>query len=492
MSWARILLFFHDAWVNLRWVDVIDVLVVTVFFYTVITWFRTARSRFVLTGLGVLGGLYALARALDMYLTLLLFQAAITVAVFALVVIFQEEIRRSFERLGSTHPLSLKRSAAGSDDLLDPMIETIATLARQRTGALLVFKGREPLERHMSGGFELDGRFSAPLLHSIFDTSSAGHDGAVIVDQGIIRKFGVHLPLSIGRRGEVPAGTRHAAGLGLSERSDAFVVVVSEERGTISVARDGRIQVVTPSELHTRLQEFLSDVSPEPRAVSIVRRTVRNPGAKAISLVLAVASWLFLFGSHGDMLARTYTVPVGYRNLPDDWLLEEPKPFELVVTVSGTDRAFQGLKPDSLRVSLDVSHIRAGAQKIAVTDKDLNLPSRLSLHGVDPDVVTVIAHNTVTRDVSVRAQTTGRLPNGLWLKSLRVSPATIPIVVRQSDANALTQVLTEPVDLGTVNETVTVPRKIDVPKGARLSVAASGSVDVTVEVAPLGRPAGSK
>ncbi len=492
MSWSNILLFFHDAWTNLRWVDVADVLVVTVFFYTVITWFRTARSRFVLTGLGVLGALYFVARALDMYLTLLLFQAAITVALFALVVIFQEEIRRAFERLGSAQALHLKRARASSSELVEPMVETLASFARHRIGALVVFKGREPLERHLSGGYELEGRFSDPLLNSIFDTSSAGHDGAVIVDQGLIRKFGVHLPLAIGRRGEVPAGTRHAAGLGLSERSDAFVVIVSEERGTISVARDGRIQVVDPATLRTRLSAFLNEVSPAPHAVSIVRRTIRNPGAKAVSLALSVAAWLFLFGSHGDMLARTYSVPVGYRNVPDDWILEEPKPLEAVVTLSGPDRAFQSLKPETLRISLDVSHIRAGQQKLPISEKDLNLPSRISLHGVDPDSITVVAHDTVTRDLPVRAQTTGHLPQGVWLKALRVSPTSVPIVMRRIDSGTITQVLTEPVDLSNINESATIPRKIDVPKGARLSIAASGSVDVTVEVAPLGRPASSK
>ncbi len=491
MSWSRVVLLFRDAWVNLRWVDVVDVLVVTVFFYTVITWFRTARSRFVLTGIGVLGALYFVARALDMYMTLLLFQAAITVAVFALVVIFQEEIRRSFERLGSTQPLALKRNAHPSFDFVDIVVDTLSALARQKTGALVVFKGREPLERHLSGGVPLDGRISDAILQSIFDTSSAGHDGAVIVDQGVIRKFGVHLPLAIGRRGEVPAGTRHAAGLGLSERSDALVVVVSEERGTISVARDGRLSVVSPGELRSRLLSYLTEVSPEPRAVGAVRRMFRNPGAKAMSLVLAVASWLFLFGSHGDMLARTYTVPVGYRNVPDDWILEEPKPLEVLVTLSGTDRAFQSLRPESLRVSLDVSHIRAGQQKLTIGDRDLNLPARISLHGVDPDAVTVVAHDTVTRQVPVRPQTTGRLAPGLWLKALRVNPATVPVVVRRVDVNTIANVLTEPVDLGTINETVTVPRKIEAPKGTRLSMTTSGSVDVTIEVGVMGKPGSS-
>lgn len=492
MTSARILLFFGDVWANLRWVDVIDVLVVTVIFYTAITWFRTARSRFVLIGLGVLGALYVVARALDMYLTLLLFQAAITVAVFALVVIFQEEIRRAFERLGSTHRLKFRRSQGTSSDIAQVVVQTLSALAHQKTGALVVFKGTEPLERHLSGGIELDGQLSPALLQSIFDSSSAGHDGAVIIDSGLVRKFAVHLPLASNRSPETQTGTRHAAAVGLSERSDAFVVVVSEERGTLSVAKDGRLTVVAPDVLRSRLNAFLRDVSPAPKAEGVVRRMFSDPGAKAMSLAMAVATWLFLFGSHGEVSARTYTVPVGYHDLPDGWILEEPKPLQARITLSGNDRAFQQIDPSSLMISLDASHIRAGAQKLSIQEKSLSLPPRISLHSVEPEVVTVVAYDTVTREVTVRPQTTGKLAVGLWLKGLHANPTTVPIVFKRTESSPTMQLLTEPIDLGTLTDTVILRRKLEAPKGARLAASAPATVEVTVEVGTLPKPGADK
>jgi DNA integrity scanning protein DisA with diadenylate cyclase activity len=108
-------------------------------------------------------------------------------------------------------------------------------------GALIVIPGRESIERHTEGGIEIDARLSEPLLLSLFDPNSPGHDGAVVIQGSRISAFAVHLPLST-----VPAGrgTRHAAALGLAERCDALCVVVSEERGTISLAREGAIRPI--------------------------------------------------------------------------------------------------------------------------------------------------------------------------------------------------------------------------------------------------------
>jgi diadenylate cyclase len=484
---ARIILYFRDVWANLRYADVLDVLVVAVLIYTAISWLRTARSRFVLTGMGVLAGLYAVARALDMYLTLLLFQAAIAVALFALVVIFQEDIRRAFELLGSTRPLRLRKRQALSADTLDAMVQAIGALAKQSTGALIVFKGREPLERHLSAGIDLDGRFSAPLLFSIFDTSSAGHDGAVIVEHDNVVKFGVHLPLAADSPNGAPTGTRHSAGLGLSERSDAFVVIVSEERATISVARNGRIAVVTVRELRARLQEFLNEVEPHPSPGGLLRGVTRGVGTKALSLLIAVGGWLVFFGSHGDVIARTLTVPVGYRNVPDGWVLDEPKPLKARVTLSGPDRAFQQLDSSSLMIAADVSHVRAGASKITIGEQDIELPPRITLHSVDPQVVTVSAYETIVRDVPVKPQTTGHLIGGRTIKQIHVIPSMIPIVMRKADIGSITKVLTEPIDLDSIGETERMTRKLDLPNGARLPAASPTAVEVVVELAPQGK-----
>ncbi|MCU0693678.1 MAG: diadenylate cyclase [Polyangiaceae bacterium] len=470
---------------QLRLADVVDVLVVTVVLYGAIAWFRTAQSRFVLAGLSMLAALYFVARVLELHLTLVLFQAGITVALLALVVIFQEDMRRVFERIGTSGPLPPR--AADKSDAADLLVEALATLTRSRTGALVVLKGREPLDRHVTGGIRLDGKLSAPLLCSIFDTSSAGHDGAVIIQDGRVQAFGVHLPLSNRVTGQEPFGTRHTAALGLSERSDAQVLVVSEERGKVSIAQNGKLDVVEgAAELKWRVTAFLAALSPRPRASRWKRALSRNVGAKLLALGIATGTWLAVVGYQGEVEARTFTVPVTFRDLPAGVMLDQPRPTDVLVTVAGPGRAFDRLDPTSIVVAMNVNELHAGPQVVPIRGSDLNLPSNLTVHRVVPDAVTVVAHNTVSQKVSVVASTEGWLRQGLKLESVRVEPKALRLLVKRSEAGTITQLVTAPVLLSSITETTTVQREVDVPSGTRLADREPSSVRVTVQVTKLG------
>ncbi len=162
-----------DLWARLRPADVLDIAVVAVAIYVIVSWVRRARTRFVLGGLGALAGLYLLARLLDMVLTLVIFQAGLTLAVVTLIVVFQEDIRRAFERIAMRGRLRRPAAASAHTDLRELLVSSLMDLARRRVGALIVLRGGEPLARHLSGGFTLQGRPSEPLFASIFDTGSA-------------------------------------------------------------------------------------------------------------------------------------------------------------------------------------------------------------------------------------------------------------------------------------------------------------------------------
>jgi diadenylate cyclase len=318
---------------QLRLADVLDVLVMSVLIYAAISWLRGAQSRFVVRGIGGLVALYFVARLLGMQLTLFVFQAVLTVAVVALVIIFQEDIRRGFERIAVRARLGARKAGAPEETTVRTVVRAVARLAAERTGALIVFKGREPLERHLSGGVLLHGRLSDQLLYSIFDTSSPGHDGAVVIDAGLVERFGVHLPLSTDPDGQ-GRGTRHAAALGLAERSDAFVIVVSEERGRISVAHAGSLRELSPTQVQEQLRDFVRQTT----AGGLRARSgsLRRFGLKVLSVALAVVAWVVITRVQAETLERTLTVPVTYRNVPDAWMLEEPDPPSVRVTLTGT------------------------------------------------------------------------------------------------------------------------------------------------------------
>jgi len=479
----------RDLWARIRPADLADIAVVATLVYAAILWFKTARTRFVIAGLAALALLYGVARLLRMQLTLYLFHIGLTVALVALVVIFQEEIRRAFERIGSSRLLPGVQKAAGSGRLIEVLVSSVAAMAAKRTGALIVLRGKEPLERHVTGGVELHGVPSEPLLLSLFDPKTPGHDGAVLIDGGIITRFAAHLPLSTQVKEDARHGTRHTAALGLSERSDALVIVVSEERGTISVARGGVLEVLASgAELEQRLQAFSSEIAPEQHMPWQKRLFARNLREKALSLAIAVGAWLAVFGYEGDTIARTYTVPVVYHDLPENWLLEEPRPAEVRTTIAASSGAFQLLEPKELSIELDLAELRAGSQVVVLSDRALRLPAGFTVHRIDPRQVVVVAHPTVRLRVPVRVATRGQLRRGLRLGKLTAVPDRVTLIGRADEREKPAFVPTEAIDLGELEANDTLRRPLLPPKTARLAPGAPSEVDIRVEIAGSAAP----
>jgi uncharacterized protein (TIGR00159 family) len=465
---------------TLRLVDVIDVAVVSVFVYGVISWVRRARSRFVLLGLAALVALYFAARLLRMYLTLFLFQVGLTVAVVTLVVIFQEDIRRGFERLATARLLRQGRPQAGTYDLIATIVRAATTLGQRRVGALLVFKGKEPLERHIVGGIALDGRLSEPLLYSIFDPSSEGHDGAVVVEGGLVTKFAGHLPLS--SQEGTQRGTRHTAALGLSERSDALIVVVSEERGTVSVAHGGRLtETVTPEELTARLTEFFERISPQNAANASRRAFSRNFGTKLASVAIACAAWFVVVDQQAQTSARTVMVPVVYEGLPKGLWLDDPPVREASVTLTGTRRSL-GQLPETLVATVDVSQVVPGQQRLPIAEGQLNLPAGVELSSVEPPAVTLTVYRSATVEVPIKPDLVGHLPPGKVLGKVTVEPANLVVEVRRRDQNHLDSIPTTPIDIGDLDSTQRQVQELLIPPKARLVRGQPTAVSVTLPV----------
>src|SRR5215468_12256439 len=228
--------------IDLRITDALDVAIVAAIVFFGLVWLRRSRARFAALGIALVALLYLLVSRLEFQLTAWVLQGFLAIVVFVTVVVFQEDLRRLFERIAV---LGLgRRSPAPPPDAVDAIARTLSRLAARRTGALVVLPGREPLDRHLEGGVALDGRVSEPLILSLFDTHSPGHDGALVVSGDRVERFAVHLPLSTDREQLDGVGTRHAAALGLAERCDALCIVVSEERGSISLAVGGKLRPI--------------------------------------------------------------------------------------------------------------------------------------------------------------------------------------------------------------------------------------------------------
>jgi diadenylate cyclase len=238
--------------------DLIDIVIVTTLVYTAVVWIRRTQARFVAIGLFVLAVLYVVAEAVDLQLTTWVLRSFFAISLVIVVVLFQEELRQLFERLGVWSMRRGRRAVAPSLPA-DILVEALTEMAHRRVGGLVVLPGTQPIARHVRGGLALDGVVSVPLLMSIFDPHSPGHDGAVILEGDRVTRFAAHLPLSTNFVALAGVGTRHSAALGLAEVTDALCLVVSEERGEISVARDGALRrLAEPAgELTAEIARFL-------------------------------------------------------------------------------------------------------------------------------------------------------------------------------------------------------------------------------------------
>ena len=432
----------------MRPADILDIAFISIALYFTLLWLRQQASRSLAVALGIALVVYALARQTDMYLTSQLFKAGLTAVLVSLVLIFHTDIRRIFERLAAWKLFSSKHGLIASNYSVDIMTESIAKLADDRIGALIVIKGLEPLDRHVRGGVALNGRISAPLLYGIFITQSPTHDGAVVVEGESIDRYGVYLPLSQNLSEGGRAGTRHAAALGLSERSDAFIVVVSEERGTICVAEHGKLdKLVSAVDLKGRLQDFYRRMRPPRSASSRLGWFTHNAGIKAVALLIAVGLW-GIFSFRVTPVHRTFTVPIEYRNLPKDYVIDDPGASEARVSLSGPERDFE-FDPMSLAVAVDLGAVRDGAQDIPVAEQSLvNKPPGLAVDRIMPRTVRVKADRMVAFELPVTVTVAGPSWKNSRPPAVRPDPATVRVLVPRSRRADYSGIGTEPVNPG--------------------------------------------
>lgn len=369
----------------------LDIFIMTLLIYTLLVWFMKTRAAFVLTGIIIVAGIYLLTRQFNLALTAAVFEKFFAIILIAVVVIFQEELRHMFERIAVwsfKSPLVRSRSALLSRKEVDVLVRTVTELARERIGALIVIRGKDLIARHLGGGVDLNGELSEPVLRSIFDPHSIGHDGAVIIEGTRISQFGCHLPLSKNVKTVAKGGTRHAAALGLAERSDALCLVVSEERGSISVAQDGDIESVKdPEHLAVRLERFFQEINPKEQRKPLHGFLRRNTREKIIAFVLAIALWVVLVGG-SEIAFKTYSVPIQFEDIGAEWKIVEQSPQEIKVTLRAPKRSLFFLRRDNINLTIPLI-AKPGAQRIWISNGDFQMPTNLELQTVVPREVSI-------------------------------------------------------------------------------------------------------
>ncbi|MFZ1130886.1 MAG: diadenylate cyclase CdaA [Terriglobales bacterium] len=251
------------AWPYIPVISVIDVLLVGFLIYQFLTLVRGTRAAPMLVGVATLGLAFYFARLGELRTLNWLLSTLLPYVVFALIVVFQSEIRHALANLGSR--VSLMRSSSSVADVYDDIVLAANLFSQNQTGALIVIEREIGLRTYIESGVSLDARLSYDLLATVFRPSAPLHDGAVIVQRDRIAAAACFLPLSMNPVLSTQLGTRHRAGIGITEETDAVAVIVSEETGTISMAVAGSIERdLTVERLRERLSALLRRYAPAP------------------------------------------------------------------------------------------------------------------------------------------------------------------------------------------------------------------------------------
>jgi diadenylate cyclase len=463
----------------LAWRSAVEILLIAAgLFFLYRTLVRLGTWK-IATGILVAVAIFLVARFLNLRTIEWVFGNFSQVAVLALIVIFQPELRKFFERAASV------RSSRTSDpgDVVSRLIAyTLFTLAKERRGALVVFPGRETIQEWVSGGYPLDARPSIPLLRSIFDPHSPGHDGALIVEKGRFARLGVRLPVSQSQQLTDEYGTRHHAAMGLAEKSDALTVLVSEERGQVSLFLKGEMRPLTHAdELVAAIIRHWKETAAYPFVIPGGRARREMMSQMIASLALALAFWTTLFISQGEQLEKMVTVPVEFTATPSDLLLVGDKDKEVRLHIAGSRSDLNALDPSLLRAKIDLNKAVAGKQTFVITSQNIRLPRGVELLDIVPPSIDLSLAALAEKDIPIKPQLVGKLPNGLKLQSAVVNPSTVK-VLSPVDQNKPGNVMTTPIYLENLKEDAVIYCKIIAPPALHPVDKRWPDVEVTITV----------
>ncbi len=400
----------------------------------ILLFYRTLRSSGSWRiGLGIVMTLfiYLLARMFGLTGISWIFDTLSSIALIALIIIFQPEIRKIFEKTAST--LRIRKLLKEGSQLSFVIANAAFDLARRKWGAIMILPGKESIRDKVSGGIPMNASPSVPLLVSLFDPHSPGHDGALIIDNGIIEVFALRLPLSTDDRYNHVFGTRHHASMGLSEMSDALIVTVSEERGVVSIFREGDYRVIDEKfDLERIIEEHWRKVS----SFSPVKGNGGKLKGKVIgevfaSIVIAFVLWLSITFSMNQVKEMSFAVPIEYK-LPQQTVIMGDKPANTRIKIAGTVAKINLVNPESLIAIVDLTDNEPGQTEIVISRENLNLPSGITVVNASPSRYEVSLQSYIEHEVKVKPQMIGALPNGLEIKSVEITPSKIPITYTTS------------------------------------------------------------
>lgn len=373
---------------NWSYSNLFDIFIVSSLIYLILYLLRKSQNIRLVIGLLIIVFIYFIAIVFNLYLTNTIFKFFANAFLIILIIIFQKEIKDFFEFPGK---INLRKRHIFSKDNLSVLLNSIENLKNKKLGALIVLPGKDTIDPYLENGYLINAEISEPLIESIFDTHSPGHDGAMIIKKNRIWKFGVHLPLAENFEQIKNFGLRHRAALGLSEKTDSLVIVISEEKGTISIAEKGKLETIQNiNELRKIINNFLETKYPEKPADSL-KILIKKITREIIFIFISISIALTLFTALNQrfiIVQRSFIVPIEFINVPQDHIVSKVNPDQLNITLRGTKDEFDSLDINKLKITIDLlkpgNLATPGWHTILTNSKNVKVDTKLQVIDIKP------------------------------------------------------------------------------------------------------------
>jgi diadenylate cyclase len=379
---------------DFRFQDLLDILFLTVFSYHLFLWFRGTKAFKALVGLLVFGVVFTAARVWGLFLTTWVFQILWQVLVLLLIILFQREIRQVLERVNPLRSFGLHRLGAPGA-WSQGLAEGVFWLASKRTGALIILERTDAVEELITEGHLLEADPTSELLMSVFQKDSPLHDGAMLIRGGRVSQVACYLPLTSETGLPKQWGTRHRAALGLTERCDAWVLVVSEERGEVSLARGGEmVRAEGKEDLVRLIREAFEPSRPGiPRREQVRLLVTRRWRVKTAVFGVVCVVWLALAGQQDFEV--TLDVPLVVQDIPPGRNLVEPVNPRVRIQVQGLRKDASILNEKNVQAVVDASGVSGDRGVARITRSDIQLPNeRVRVVKIDPARIELVFQKT--------------------------------------------------------------------------------------------------
>ncbi|MEE4365101.1 MAG: diadenylate cyclase [Desulfotignum sp.] len=433
--------FFYQFF-GIGWQGFFDIALNSYILFRLYVLFRGTNVLRVLFAMGIFWVLRQVAVSMGLVVTSWAMQGVIAVAALVIIIVFRNEISSVLQiRDLKSFFWGIPRYQRNTP--VHIIVEGVYELARKKIGALIVLPLNQGVESFVQKGISWQGKLSKEMLVSIFWDDNPVHDGAAVIQGNRITNVGVILPLS--KRADLPSyfGTRHRAAVGLTEQTDSMVIVVSEERGKITLVKDNRIYDINDRSV---LEKLLTKHAGQDTAAAGLKKHTRELAAAAV-VCLACVTGLWMSFSRGMESLATHTIPVEFIKSDQNMEIFSSSASSVTLLISGARPLIRSLGPDRITVKLSLANTVPGTNKLAVSRSSVTLPPGIVVKNIDPAMIEVTVDVPVKKELSVQPFWTGRLSRDLIMTFAETTPEKVHVIGPRQVLTQMETLFTEPLPL---------------------------------------------